>query len=407
MPGLDQIFMNPMFNAGMAMLAGSQNQVGMPRQNLGQIGMLGLGAYGDTMRQNMLTQSAQSRIDERKRKGEKAKELEKAIAMFNEPTATPQSRAEAMNTIKGAYPELVAKSMLSDQADARTTEMRNVEGMGFEPGSQDYQQQLMAMTQRQSDPLVKIQGPDGKVTYVPRGQAVGQQAPVGGGMSIYGYDAEGRPLISMGGSGMPTAPTKTTQTKLQAEIVKSQDNLALVDEAIAKFDPQFQTYEGQFSRWLSEKKAKLGVSNDKDAETLSKATDHRSAAARLTAETMHDLTGAAQTQSEYERMKPFLPAKEDDPISYKKKLDNLKHYINALGTRLQTAQQQGISWKDIPIETVLQGMVDSGEIPPEEPAPPAAAPPAPPAPPAPAPQTPEDLGEPTGKLLGKYNYWIH
>lgn len=101
-----QVMANPMFNAGMGMLGGSMNQPGQGPQNLGQIGMLGLGSAQQAMMMNMMMQKGRQEEEERQRALDQETRRKEALAKLSDPTYTSGAKQAVMAE---AFPMLAAK----------------------------------------------------------------------------------------------------------------------------------------------------------------------------------------------------------------------------------------------------------------------------------------------------------
>lgn len=113
------MFSNPMLHAGMAMLSGSMNQQGPPR-NIGQIGMQGLQAHGMANMMGQQMSAQQSMVEMRKAEMERKRREEEQLRQQGHMmpglvgglmSGDPDTKKMAMMGMLGANPGL-AKTML-------------------------------------------------------------------------------------------------------------------------------------------------------------------------------------------------------------------------------------------------------------------------------------------------------
>lgn len=179
---------------------------------------------------------------------------------------------------------------------------------------------------------VQVMTPNGPVWMAPR-QAYGQPAVNNQwGVTISGYDEQGRPLMTFGegGSGM----SKSTQTALEKDIIDLDDSLAQYDRMTAAFEPRFQTLGNRWDNLKSAITSKLGYTLAPEAEAeLQAFATHRREVGQAFSTTVNKFAGTAMTAQEAERVMVWAPNAGtglwdgDDPVTMATKLKKGKEAL--------------------------------------------------------------------------------
>jgi hypothetical protein len=136
----------------------------------------------------------------------------------------------------------------------------------------------------------------------------------------------------------PMSPTKTTQNKIQDDIITLDDTINVMGDAIKASDPKFQELGTIFSNALTGWKAKskgvpvlsdiLGTVSPEEASALSAFADYRNKWANSIIPRMRKMAGANFTKIEQKMYYQMLPKTGtgifdgDDPITFQKKAKN-------------------------------------------------------------------------------------
>lgn len=157
------------------------------------------------------------------------------------------------------------------------------------------------------------------------------------GMEI-SYDEQGRPIVRTGGlAGMGAAgsePTKPTLNKLQDDLIASGDQFARLTDITRGFDRDFLTYKGQATAWGLQQARKLGMAiSPEQQDFLSRYADFKSSTLSNVNRTIKEITGAAMTQGEAERILGELPNMDDDDVSFESKMTRVFRQLNSFRDR--------------------------------------------------------------------------
>lgn len=199
----------------------------------------------------------------------------------------------------------------------------------------------------QKGPNLKVidtpQGPK----YVPADQAVGQAPyyrPPNSALQITGYDDEGRPLLQVGGAPV----TNSTRSKIEGKELDAQDTLARLESIRRQFRPEFQQWGTKMAqRWLQMKdSAGVGLSETERSQ-LSELVKFQGAAYENMSLILNQLSGAAISPAEFDRLKRFLPNvgsgifDGDSPTELQSKLDGFENSVKAVLKRYEIAKGRG------------------------------------------------------------------
>lgn len=211
---------------------------------------------------------------------------------------------------------------------------------------------LKAYRDSQAGPAVKpvqVMTPNGP-QWVDARDAIGMR-PVEKGGIVVGVDANGNPIVSIGGSG--DAVTNATRSKIEAKQVDVQDNLSRVDNIRASFDPSYLQWGTKARMRVLQMKSAAGTPLSQDEESqLGQYAGFRASAFQNLSFVLNQLSGAAISPAEAERLKQFLPDPGtgifdgDDPVTFKRKLDQFDSELRASIARY--AQVKGGALDEVP-----------------------------------------------------------
>lgn len=173
----------------------------------------------------------------------------------------------------------------------------------------------------------------------------------GGGLSITGYDAQGRPLIQVGGA----APLgKPAVNKLEENQIEGIEGLAQLDEINRVAKPKLLTYQAKAKDWGLDVLSKLGGELSPEQQTFrNEFTDMRQATMFNLNKTIKAQTGAAITAQEVPRIEATVPSMNDAGDQYMRKLENSQRLLRNGVIRAQIAREAGMD--------PLQSGIDLGD----------------------------------------------
>jgi hypothetical protein len=252
------------------------------------------------------------------------------ILMSNPDTMDMGYRAQASNVENE-----MRRKMMEEQRAAQISDMQTQRGWSKEDraAQQGFQRQMMMDQQAQAERMARLQA----------GLSAGNRPlevvpdPANPGKFIYGRPQAGMPAMNPNMPNIPAGfmprpegglmpiPGGPADAKMQAGMAKplpatvneamlgNVANLRRAEEALAasKGNPEATGF------WKGAMNALPGdILNRVDPE----GTAARAAIARLGAEQVHELSGAAVTASEYPRLRPFIPTAGDDAQTVQTKL---------------------------------------------------------------------------------------
>ncbi|PHS69122.1 MAG: hypothetical protein COB23_07140 [Methylophaga sp.] len=145
--------------------------------------------------------------------------------------------------------------------------------------------------------LVKVQNPDGTVTYMPQSQAAGENAPVAKGMRLsIGKDGE---IDFAAGDVQPDQLTKQNKTKVQDRYFTAATQLMNLNALTSKYSEKYLTYEGELKSMAGHFLGKLGI-DDELVDFGAERTSFVNEARQLFNDYRREITGAAASEKEME-----------------------------------------------------------------------------------------------------------
>lgn len=194
-------------------------------------------------------------------------------------------------------------------------------------------------------------------------EATGEIKAIGGsnGVKMRFNPETGEFEASVGGTDL----TPTTTSNEQKAQISSEEALARLNSIKQGFKPEYLTLGGQLANLTRSWRAWLGGQQALGPDDQSALTDYatwRSRTLTNLSQYLHDMSGAAITPQEYERLKASLPNPDDDPVTFKAKLDDvitqteaaIKRHADRLGGQQpdlsapQSQQPQEGGWTEVP-----------------------------------------------------------
>lgn len=243
------------------------------------------------------------------------------------------------------------------------------------------------------EPIEQVFDPEtGRVTYVPRSQAVGQMVPPKSGMEIT-TNPDGtmsfRQGAGLGGSSLGNKARNDVETK----IIDLDEKAARLGEIQQSFKPEYLQIMPQVGAAWSGLKDKFDMLGPEEQAALGDFAGFRQSAFNDLNQTLKEMSGAAVTPQEATRQLKVLPnpgegiGDGDSPAEFKRKMDNMVRwtqlararmaYVRANGLDVQTdnggnvTDFGGVRIEDVPDlidqrgEEVVKQLVDGGMSPEE------------------------------------------
>lgn len=142
----DALLSNPLLYAGLGMLG----QSGPSRQRRSPFSgaLQGLQMYGQQNYMNQQTLAMQQQIEQRKRREEKHRQEQIMMPQFMEAymnPQTPEAKVQALSGMIGMNPSMASPILAAGMKGTKATSlMQNLEAAGMQPGSPEYQKQMLA-----------------------------------------------------------------------------------------------------------------------------------------------------------------------------------------------------------------------------------------------------------------------
>lgn len=192
----------------------------------------------------------------------------------------------------------------------------------------------------------------GRAAETARHNLVQEGKKPGNGLSITGYDEQGRPLIQVGGSSAPFS--KPTVGKLEETQVQGMEGLARLDNIKRVMKPELLTYGSKLKDWGLDFKSKLGMELDPEQQKFrNEYTDMRQLTMVNLNKTIKDQTGATVAVDEVPRIASTVPTMDDAPDQFPRKAKNADRLLRNSMIRAQIAREAGMD--------PLQSGIDLGD----------------------------------------------
>lgn len=127
------------------------------------------------------------------------------------------------------------------------------------------------------------------------------------------------PSFAVNPQGEPVVPMKSAvETETQKDIVKGVDTLSRLDDIWDSFDPKWLTYQGKGQNWLSTMKEKAGFkTSPEEKAAITGMTNFKNSVNQMTNAYRKEITGAAASEQEIERLKNSLFNTEQSETEFK------------------------------------------------------------------------------------------
>lgn len=187
----------------------------------------------------------------------------------------------------------------------------------------------------------------------------GTKAPTGTRVTT---GADGTTTIEVGNLGKkPDSVTKATRNKLEGKQLQVTDQLARIKDIEGSFDPKFLQLGTRWSNMVAGIKDKAGFELDAaDKQTLKDYTVFRRRSIDNINKLLNELSGAAVSPQEAERIRKSMPDAGDGvfdgdgPTAFEAKLDDLMRQLKMSLFRYSYARKSGLD----PVSIPLSGLPD-------------------------------------------------
>lgn len=209
--------------------------------------------------------------------------------------------------------------------------------------------QLAARGRRQNEPLEQVYDPEtGLSSYVPRSEAAGGLVPPRGGITV-GQDAEGNPIVQIGGSGQAASLGTKARNQVESEMVDMTAAMQRLDRIAASYRPEFNQYLPRINMAWDAIKSKAGVGlNASESTDLRAFSEFKQGALENVNLTIKEVTGAAMTDGEAQRIRATLPdpgqsvLDGDSPEEFQAKLNGAIGKTKMAYARLAYLRKNGL-----------------------------------------------------------------
>lgn len=161
------------------------------------------------------------------------------------------------------------------------------------------------------------------------------------------YTSPDGSTVEFGDGAMPLG--KTGQNQVDERALNASELGARLGNIATTFKPEYQTLGTRFANWFRSGKASLGAKLDPaEEQELSNFAKYRSGAIENLNAILKEMSGAAVTPQEYERIKSVMPNAGtgvwdgDDPVTFKAKLERAMTDTDKALARYQYYKANGI-----------------------------------------------------------------
>lgn len=199
----------------------------------------------------------------------------------------------------------------------------------------------------------KVQWDDEKGAYVPIGS---EKAPTGTSLTV---GKDGEVTFEQGeGVGLGKAATNDVQDRA----IKTSELGSRLSTVARDFKPEYQTVGTKFANWWRSGKASIDpkLLDPAEKQSLSDFATYRSSAVENLSAILKDMSGAAVTAQEYERIRSYMPdagtgvLDGDDPVTFQAKLTRAMEEADKALARYEFYQVSGLpgSLDEIPLSNI-------------------------------------------------------
>lgn len=200
------------------------------------------------------------------------------------------------------------RSKPTEKPQSESEFVKNLRAAGFEPGSKEWITALADYRRKQTHIRESTDGVD--VQFNEDGTVAG---------------------IRTGSAASLPALTVASRTKLQGKRIDTVDQLSRLADINKLYDPKHLTFDNRWTSMVSDIRERVGgpeALSEKERKELSDFASFRQASIRNLNKSLNELSGAAITAQEFERLKQDMPNPGiglfdgDGPTQFKAKLDS-------------------------------------------------------------------------------------
>jgi len=159
--------------------------------------------------------------------------------------------------------------------------------------------------------------------------------------------------------GVQTGVQPGTQKDIEQHLLSASQDLSQLQGIRARFNPEYQTFQGQWQGGWLKLKDKAGYQLDpKEQEYLNKFTSYRAESGQMLADVLKRMSGTAVTEPEMKRQEVYLIKAGtglfdgDSPEQVKAKLDRFEQFQRRAVARLNYVRKSGMSIQNVPLESL-------------------------------------------------------
>lgn len=183
-------------------------------------------------------------------------------------------------------------------------------------------------------------GPNDKIepVYTPRGNGLSVTLP------------DGTEVELGGGGGAHGDLAKPTVNRLQDDLVNYQAGMDRLRQMRASARPEFLTAQGRMSRLFAKGKDYVGASTPEEQKYLSDFTAFRSNTLDSLNRYIKEITGAAMTNTEAERIMSAMPTPDDSPSEFSSKWDATMTQLSRANARAAYTLRKGLPLDNVALD---------------------------------------------------------
>lgn len=202
-----------------------------------------------------------------------------------------------------------------------------------------------AMTPKPGRP-VQVLGKDGKPMWATPGQAVGMPAVPREGTQV--------------NVNLPGEPTKATVNQLQKTAENAIQGYTRLQALNRSWRPEFSTLGSKLKAAYFRAKSALGAElPPDDREWLTQFETFKTRAINNVNLYIREMTGAQMNEHEAKRIHAGVPNKDDDPVTFKAKMDTTMRDLALVSARARYAMQKGYtSLDEAPTLSSMRTIID-------------------------------------------------
>lgn len=200
--------------------------------------------------------------------------------------------------------------------------------------------------QAEDNAVVQVMTPDGP-RWMRRSDAVGQPAVPGQGLSVTVPGPNG-PVMVQSGPGASTARpgnmAQPTLNNIEEQIVNNTARLQRVRDVAAAFRPEFLQMGPQIRNWAASVQERMGMQiTPEQRQRLEAFTEFRSRAYTELTQTLREMSGAAVTEGEAQRLLAAIgDPSRDSPTEFQTKMNNVIRTVSLANARMHYYRRNGI-----------------------------------------------------------------